>query len=245
MAHVKRLTEVFVEVANSLTGDFGVIEFLQQLCERCVELLDVTAAGILLTDQRGRLLTIAASDERTHMLELFALQHDQGPCVDCYRTGTARVGIDLTDVRVASEWLAFASQALQVGFVAANAIPMHLRGRVIGTLGLFQSAPGRLSADDVMLAQALADVATVAILQQRTLDDSELERGQLQYALTSRIAVEQAKGILAERWQLPLDDAFAAFRAYARAHQLRLADLAGKIALGDFDTDRIPHRGAE
>ncbi|GAA1088934.1 GAF and ANTAR domain-containing protein [Kitasatospora arboriphila] len=245
MTRVQRLTEVFVEVANSLTDDFGVIEFLQQLCERCVELLDVEAAGILLTDQQGRLMTIAASDERTHMLELFALQHDQGPCVDCYRTGTARVGIDLTDVQVASEWRAFASQALQIGFVTANAIPMRLRGRVIGTLGLFQSTPGRLSADDIMLAQALADVATVAILRQRTLDDSELERGQLQSALTSRIAVEQAKGVLAERWQLSLDDAFAAFRTYARAHRLRLAELAGEIASGKFDTDRIPHPVAE
>lgn len=244
MTRVQRLTEVFVEVANSLTGDFGVIEFLQQLCERCVELLDVEAAGILLADQRDRLMTIAASDERTHMLELFALQHEQGPCVDCYRTGAARVAIDLTDLKVASQWQAFASQAREVGFVAANAIPMRLRGRVIGTLGLFQSAPGDLDADDVMLAQALADVATVAILQQRTLDDSELERGQLQYALTSRIAIEQAKGILAERWQLPLDDAFAVFRAYARAHQVQLAELAADIARGNFDTDLIPHPDA-
>ncbi|WP_030268365.1 GAF and ANTAR domain-containing protein [Streptomyces sp. NRRL B-24484] len=244
MTRVQRLTEVFVEVANSLTGDFGVIEFLQQLCERCVELLDVDAAGILLADQRDRLMTIAASDERTHVLELFALQHDQGPCVDCHRTGTARVGIDLTDLKVASEWQAFATQAREVGFVAANAIPMRRRGRVIGTLGLFQSTPGRLSADDILLAQALADVATVAILQQRTLEDSETERGQLQSALTSRIAVEQAKGVLSERWQLPLDDAFTAFRTYARAHRLRLAELAGEIASGQFDTDRIPHPDA-
>ncbi|PBC70298.1 ANTAR domain-containing protein [Streptomyces sp. TLI_235] len=241
MTRVQRLTEVFVEVANSLTGDFGVIEFLQQLCERCVELLDVEAAGILLADQRDRLMTVAASDERTHMLELFALQHEQGPCVDCHRTGHPRVAIDLTDEKVVSQWRPFASQARQIGFVTANVIPMRLRGRIIGTLGLFQSTPGQLSDDDVLLAQALADVATVAILQQRTLDDSEVERGQLQYALTSRIAVEQAKGILAERWQLPLDDAFTAFRAYARAQHIQLAELAAEIARGGIDTDRIPH----
>ncbi|WP_431683298.1 GAF domain-containing protein [Kitasatospora sp. KL5] len=244
MTRVQRLTEVFVEVANSLTGDFGVIEFLQQLCERCVELLDVAAAGILLADPQDRLMTVAASDERTHMLELFALQHEQGPCVDCHRTGNPRVAIDLTDENVVSQWRSFASQARQIGFVTANAIPMRLRGRVIGTLGLFQSTPGRLSADNVMLAQALADVATVAILQQRTLDDSETERGQLQYALTSRIAVEQAKGILAERWQLPLDDAFTALRAYARAQHIQLAELAAEITRGGFDTDRIPHPDA-
>ncbi|WP_354645308.1 GAF and ANTAR domain-containing protein [Kitasatospora camelliae] len=240
MTRVQRLTEVFVEVANSLTEDFGVIEFLQQLCERCVELVDVAAAGILLADQHGTLLTIAASDERTHMLELFALQHDQGPCVDCYRTGAARTGIDLTDLRVVGDWEPFAAQARRIGFVAANAIPMRLRGRVIGTLGLFQSKPGPLGSDDVLLAQALADVATVAILQQRTLADSETERGQLQYALTSRIVVEQVKGILAERWRVPLDTAFAALRSYARANRLQLATLARSIADGAFDTGRIP-----
>ncbi|MET9618411.1 GAF and ANTAR domain-containing protein [Kitasatospora indigofera] len=241
MARVRRVTEVFVEVANSLTEDFGVIEFLQQLCERCEELIDVAAAGILLADEHGTLMTIAASDERTHMLELFALQHDQGPCVDCYRSGTARTAIDLTDLGVVGAWQAFAAQARQIGFTTANAIPMRLRGRVIGTLGLFQTGPGPLGPDDVMLAQALADVATVAILQQRSLDRSESERGQLQYALTSRIVIEQAKGILAERWGLPLDDAFAAFRSYARAQHLQLAELAGRIARGEFDTNRIPH----
>ncbi|MEV4614957.1 GAF domain-containing protein [Kitasatospora sp. NPDC049258] len=241
MTRVQRLTEVFVEVANSLTEDFGVIEFLQQLCERCVELLDVAAAGILLADPHDTLVTIAASDERTHLLELFALQHDQGPCVDCYRTGVSRIGIDLTDLQSVGDWEPFAAQARRIGFVTANAIPMRLRGRVIGTLGLFRTSPGPLAADDVLLAQALADVATVAILQQRTLDHSEAERGQLQYALTSRIVIEQAKGILAERWQVPLDDAFAAFRAYARARRIQLARLARDIAAGDFDTDRIPH----
>ncbi|MFJ1707381.1 ANTAR domain-containing protein [Kitasatospora sp. NPDC088346] len=198
-------------------------------------------------------MTIAASDERTHMPELFARQHDQGPYVGCYRTGSARVAIDLTDLKVASEWQAFASQARQVGFVAAHAIPVRLRGRVIGTLGLFQSTPGQLSADDVVLAQALADVATLAILQQRTLDDSELERGQLQYALTSRIVIEQAKGILAERWQLPLEDTFAAFRAYARAHQVPLAELAEDTAVvlapahhppASMPAPDKPHRGS-
>ncbi|WP_327064199.1 GAF and ANTAR domain-containing protein [Kitasatospora purpeofusca] len=144
------------------------------------------------------------------------------------------------DVTVAAPWQPFASRARAAGFVTANAVPMRLRGRVIGALGLFRSEPGRLRPEDVLLAQALADVATVAILQQRTLADSETERAQLQYALTSRIVIEQVKGILAERWRVPLDDAFAALRSYTRANRLQLAALARDIADAAFDTRRIP-----
>ncbi|GAA1181927.1 transcriptional regulator with GAF, ATPase, and Fis domain [Kitasatospora gansuensis] len=241
MTREQRLTEVFVEVADSLIDDFDVIDFLQRLSERCVELLDVAAAGILLADQHDELQTIAASDEHTRLLELFALQHDQGPCVECYRTGSPRLNIDLTDPHITQEWPQFATRARQTGFVVTNAIPLRLRRRVIGTLGLFQTDSAPLGAADITLAQALADIATIAIQQQRTLDHSEVERGQLQSALTSRIVLEQVKGILAERWQTSVDDAFTAFRAYARTHHRQLAQLAREIADGAFDTDLIPH----
>jgi GAF domain-containing protein len=241
MAREQRLTEVFVEVADSLIDDFDLIDFLQQLSVRCMELLDVAAVGILLADQHDILQTIAASDEHTRLLELFALQYDQGPCVDCYKTGQARTNINLADPQVTASWPQFAARAHETGFVAANALPLRLRGRVIGAVGLFQTDPNPLSDQDITLAQALADTATIAILQQRTLAHSETERGQLQYALTSRIVLEQVKGILAERWQVPVDDAFTAFRAYARAHNLHLSKLAREIADGDFDTTLIPH----
>ncbi|WP_327288965.1 GAF and ANTAR domain-containing protein [Streptomyces sp. NBC_01198] len=240
MTREQRMTEVFVEVADSLTDDFDLIDFLQQLSVRCVELLDVAAVGILLADAHGTLQTMAASDEHTRVLELFALQHDQGPCVDCYHSGEARTNIDLADPDVTARWPEFATRATETGFVASNALPMRLRGRVIGALGLFQTDPDPLSGEDVTLAQALADVATIAILQQRTLDHGQTERAQLQYALTSRIVVEQAKGILAERWQVSLDTAFDAFRGYARAHNLQLAQFSRKIAAGTFDTSAIP-----
>ncbi len=239
MTREQRVTEVFVEVADSLIDDFDLIDFLQQLSVRCMELLDVAAVGILLADVHGTLQTIAASDEHTRLLELFALQNNQGPCVDCYRNGTARTNIDLSGPRAGAGWPQFAARARETGFVAANALPLRLRGRVIGAVALFQTDPDPLSAGDITLAQALADVATIAILQQRTATHGEVERTQLQYALTSRFVLEQVKGILAERWQVSVDEAFGTFRSYARAHNLQLARLACAIAGGTFDTTLI------
>jgi GAF domain-containing protein len=240
MAREQRLAEIFVEVADSLVEDFDVIDLLQRLSTRCVELLDVSAAGILLVDAHGELQIIAASDEHARLLELFALQHDQGPCVECYRTGTARTNIDLTRPETTTAWPHFAGRARETGYVSTHALPLRLRNRVVGALNLFQSAPHRLGDADIALAQALADVATIAILQQRTLEQSHIENSQLATALTSRILVEQVKGVLAERWNTSVDDAFASFRSYARSHHLRLADLATRIIAGDFDTATIP-----
>ncbi|MEU5345978.1 GAF and ANTAR domain-containing protein [Streptomyces sp. NPDC020766] len=240
MAREQRLAEIFVEVADSLVEDFDVIDLLQRLSTRCVELLDVSAAGILLVDAHGELQIIAASDEHARLLELFALQHDQGPCVECYRTGTARTNIDLTRPETTTAWPRFAGRARETGYVTTHALPLRLRNRVVGALNLFQSTPHRLGDADIALAQALADVATIAILQQRTLEQSHIENSQLATALTSRILVEQVKGVLAERWNTSVDDAFAAFRSYARSRQLRLAELAARIIAGDFDTAAIP-----
>jgi len=240
MARERRLAEIFVEVADSLVEDFDVIDLLQRLSTRCVELLDVSAAGILLADSHGELQIIAASDEHTRLLELFALQHDQGPCVDCYRSGTMRTNIDLTHPETTAGWPSFAARARETGYAATHAIPLRLRNRVVGALNLFQTTPHLLSDDDIALAQALADVATIAILQQRTLEESYVVNSQLENALISRVLVEQVKGVLAERWNTSVDVAFATFRAYARAHQLRLSDLATRIISGDFDTKDIP-----
>jgi transcriptional regulator with GAF, ATPase, and Fis domain len=239
MGHEQRVMEVFVEVADSLIDDFDVIDFLQRLSTRCAELLDVTAAGILLADEHGELQLVAASDENTRLLELFALQTDQGPCVQCYRSGAASTNINLTDEAATVDWARFAARARQAGFVTAHAIPLRLRSRVVGALGLFHTEPSRLTGQDTALAQALADVATIAIVQQRTLEQSHVEKAQLQSALTSRIVVEQAKGILAERQGVSVDDAFTVFRAYARSHHLRLADVAQQIIDGTLDTTAL------
>ncbi|WP_330456010.1 GAF and ANTAR domain-containing protein [Streptomyces sp. NBC_00820] len=244
----QQVTEVFVEVADSLIDDFDVIDFLQKLSVRCMELLDVAAVGILLSDEGGGLHVLAASDEDTRLLELFALQHDEGPCVDCCNDGQPRINISLTDPDAAARWPQFARSAHDTGFTTTNALPLRLRGRVIGALSLFRTTPEPLATSDVALAQALADVATIAILQQRTLVHIETERDQLQYALNSRIVIEQVKGILAERWQTSIDEAFRTFRAYARAHNRKLSGLARDIAEGVQDTDvmrTLPQRRSE
>ncbi|MFF1476904.1 GAF domain-containing protein [Streptomyces sp. NPDC058301] len=236
MARERRLAEVFVEVADSLIDDFDVIDLLQRLSARCIELLDVSAAGIMLADANNELQIIAASDEHARLLELFALQHDQGPCVECYRSGAARTNIDLTSHAAATSWPRFALRAQETGYVATHALPLRLRSRIVGALNLFQTTPRRLGDDDVALAQALADVATIAILQQRTLEQSHVENSQLENALTSRILIEQVKGVLAERWRTSVDDAISpgtpapsadrpeAARAHVFRHRTRVSE---------------------
>lgn len=234
-----RITEVFVEIADSLTDDFDIIDLLQRLSERCVELLDVSAAGILLVDQYDELQILAASDENTRLLEIFALQHDQGPCIECHRSGQARTDIDLTTTAALDRWPSFTARARRSGFARTHAVPLRLRQRVVGALNLFDQRPGTFTAADQLLAQALADIATIAILQQRTLQQSQLERVQLQTALDTRIVIEQAKGILAERWRTSMDDAFTVLRNHASSNRLRMSDLARQVVDGTIDTDTV------
>jgi len=233
MAEVQ-LADVFVEMADTLVDDFDVIDFLHGLAERCVQLLGVSAAGLLLTDQQGALQVVAASSERIRLLELFQLQTDQGPCVDCFRTGQP---VSVTDLPAAGRWPRFTAAAAEVGYAAVHALPMRLRDEVIGALNLFDTDPGPLDAAKLRIGQALADVATIGLLQQRAIRRRDVLTEQLQTALNSRILIEQAKGVLAERLQVHLDDAFALLRDSARRHNRRLSDLARAVVDG---TEQLP-----
>jgi len=224
----QRLAEIFVELADTLVDDFDVIDFLQIVATRCVELLDVAAAGLVLADLSGSLVTVAASDEQARLLELFEIQNDEGPCRDCYQRRMAVVNVDLAGAR--EFWPRFAPQAMNAGFVSANALPLRLRSQVIGSLNLFHHGPGGLGSDQLRLAQALADAATIGIVQQRTIRHGEVVAVQLQAALTSRVTIEQAKGVLAERLQISTDDAFAVLRAAARSRNRMLSELALEVA---------------
>ncbi len=230
MTRERRLVETFVEVADTLVDDFDVIDLLHLLAERCVQLLDVDAAGIMLIDQRGNLHAAAASAENARLLELFELQTDAGPCVDCCRTGAPVVNADLTTN--AAGWPRFAEAAQASGFVAVHALPLRLRESVIGALNLFAADSRILTDDDVRVGQALADVATMGILSQRGIHQAELLAAQLQNALNSRVTIEQAKGVLAERRQISVDEAFTLLRRHARDHNLRLSDVARGVADG-------------
>jgi transcriptional regulator with GAF, ATPase, and Fis domain len=226
----EQLAEAFVEAADTLVDDFDVIDFLRTLAERCVQLLEVDAAGLMLVDQHGQLHATAASSENAHLLELFELQADSGPCLDAFRTGVAVVNADLHANQ--ARWPKFAEAAQATGFVAVHALPLRLRSTVIGALNLFCTRPGTLSSADVRTGQALADVATIGILAQRNLHQAELLSEQLQNALTSRVIIEQAKGVLAERRRISVDEAFEILRSYARAHNLHLSQLAREVAEG-------------
>jgi GAF domain-containing protein len=228
MAEVQ-LADVFVEMADTLVDDFDVIDFLHVLTGRCVQLLGVSAAGLLLTDGQDALQVVAASSERTRLLELFQLQTDQGPCVDCFHAGQP---VSVADLPSAGRWPRFTAAAAEVGFAAVHALPMRLRAEVIGALNFFDINPGALGAGKLRIGQALADVATIGLLQQRAIHRRDVHTEQLQTALNSRILIEQAKGVLAERLHLDVADAFTLLRSGARNHNRRLSDLAQSVIDG-------------
>src|SRR5271163_783361 len=218
------LSETFVELTDTLVAGFDVIDFLHVLTDRSVQLLDVSVAGLLLADPRGELRVVAASSEAARLLELFQLQNDQGPCLDCFRSGLPVMAADL--VAAASRWPRFAPAAREAGFAAVQALPMRLREQVIGALNLFRVAPGAFEPADIRVGQALADVATISLLQERSMRHSDTLNEQLQTALNSRVIIEQAKGKVAERLGLDMDQAFSLLRDRARTSNRRLSDLA-------------------
>ena len=233
----RRLVETFVELADTLVEDFDVVEFFSSLTERVVELGIASEAGILLVDEAGDLQFIAASHERTHLLELFQVQNQEGPCQDCFTTG-APVGVG--DLEAAdSRWPLFAPRAVSAGFRSVQAVPLRLRGAVLGAFNLFLTEPGGIDHAAEAVVQAMADVATIGLLQQRELDRAHAVEGQLQQALQSRIGIEQAKGIISERVGIPMDAAFGLLRGYSRNHNQKLHDAARDIVRGVLDPNDL------
>lgn len=231
------LAETFVVLADTLVADYDVVDLLDQLVDGCVQLLGVSAAGLLLNDQKGNLAVVASSSEGTRLLEIFQLQSNEGPCLDCVRAGTAVTSGDLDADR--ARWPLFVPAALAAGFRSVAAVPLRLRNQTIGGLNLFDSHAMQVNAADQRLAQALADVATIGILQQRSAQRSALVAEQLQHALHSRIIIEQAKGVLAERNGVGMDAAFDALRRHARNHNLKLTDVALAAVRGGIAPDII------
>ena len=233
MTREHRLTQVFIELADTLVADFDLVDFLSGLAEATVELLDVDAAGLMLTDDDGVLHVLASSDDQAELLELFELQHHQGPCPECFETGTPVVNVDL------ARWPDFAAVAAAGGYTSAHALPLHLRGEVIGVMNLFRSDPAPLTAGDAALGQALSDMATIGLLHEREIRGHQVLARQLQNALSSRVLIEQAKGMLAERAGLTLPDAFTAMRSYARRSGCGLTSVATGVLDGTLHTSSL------
>jgi transcriptional regulator with GAF, ATPase, and Fis domain len=225
--HAARLAETFVELADTLVDDFDLIEFLYTLVHRCVELVDVSAVGLMIGDGRGRLQVMASSTEETRLLELFQLQNGEGPCLQCFRTGRPVEEPDLT--LATPRWPMFAPEAVRAGFRTVHALPMRLRTRTIGALNLFHVRPDALAEADIRIAQALVDIATIGLIQVDMGRRQDVLVDQLEAALELRIAIEQAKGIVAQIRGIPPTEAFVLMRAYATEHHHRLTELVHAV----------------
>jgi hypothetical protein len=231
------VADAFVSIAGGLVDGFGVVEILSGLTADCVRLLGVESAGLLLADSRGVLHVMAASSERTRNLELLQLQRDEGPCLDCFHRGEA---VSAADFSLAEErWPTFAPAALAAGFASVDALPMRLRDNVLGAIGLFGSSTGTLSTENLRLGQALADVASIAVVADKIAADNAVITQQLQLALTSRVVVEQSKGLLAQLGDLDMAGAFVALRRYARDHNLRLSAVADSLVSRDLAGEAV------
>lgn len=227
------LARTMVALADTMVDDFDLVDLLTTLSDRCVEVFDITAAGVMLASTDGELSVVTASTESMWMLELFELQSQEGPCLDAYRTGQPVVNQDLSVAN--GRWPRFSPMAVDSGFRGVDALPMRLRGRVIGALNLFRSDAGSLTPDEVEAAQALADIATIAILQHRAMTEARILNDQLTHALASRVVIEQAKGMIAERMDVSMEQAFSRLRQHARNHNLHLDRLARAVVAGAMD----------
>ncbi|MFI5778957.1 GAF and ANTAR domain-containing protein [Nocardia sp. NPDC051570] len=232
-----KLLDAFVQMADTLVDDYDIADVLHELVSHCVRLLGFATAGILLSNQRGGLQVVASSTEQTRMLELYQIQTSEGPCWDCVHSGEPVSAADLA--AEADHWPLFVHHALDLGFAAAHAIPMRLRHETIGALNLFGLEPQPLPEQDLRAARALADTATIGILQERAIHRGEVLTEQLQVALINRVAIEQAKGILAQAGNLDMDQAFQALRSYGRRRSTRLSDIAHQLASGVIGPDTV------
>jgi GAF domain-containing protein len=225
-----RLAQTFVALADTMVADFDFIDLLDRLVVAAVDVLDATAAGLLLDDQRGHLQVMASSSEESRLVEVFQLQNSEGPCLESYGSGRPVFVPDLS--KMSDRWPLFVPAAAELGFRSVHALPLRLRATTIGALNIFHETATQANVHDVEVAQALADVATIALLQQRAMSRADLLAEQLQTALTSRIVIEQAKGILAATGSLDMETAFGGLRRFSRNHNLRLSEVARELVEG-------------
>jgi GAF domain-containing protein len=223
----RKLLQTFVALADTLVDDYDVVDLLQLLVDTCHDVLDMSAAGILLADPIGELEVVASTSESSRLVEMMQLSAEAGPCIESFRTGRP---VSVPDIRGVDEgWRAFRTSALEQGFLAMDALPLRLRSSTIGTLNLLRETPGPAPEDAILAAQAFADVATIGILHERTLRESEVLSEQLQAALNSRIVIEQAKGVVSHTRGVSIDEAFVLIREHARTHRMGLSVVAAQL----------------
>lgn len=240
MISTSRMAEVFVDVADVLVSDFDLLDFLHGLAVHTAEITGSSAVGILVSDLAGGLSQVAASSESAHVLELFQLQHSEGPCVDCYNSGQQVIEVDIASS--ADRWPHFVPRALEAHLTKVHAFPMRLREETLGALNVFGGVDDELEEQEMTVVQALADLATIAILQERALVSAERITEQLQFALNSRIVIEQAKGAVSRALRVGVDEAFEIIRDNARSRRVRLTDLARVVVTDPATMDGLHDR---
>jgi GAF domain-containing protein len=233
MAREADVVRSLVEMADTLVDDYDIVDLLTGLTDRCVDLLGVSAAGVMLASPEGNLGLVASSSEAMRLLELFELQAQEGPCLDAFRTGQAVAHENLQ--AGSGRWPAFSTAALQAGFQSALALPLRLREAIIGALNLLSATRTPMAAADIIVARAFADLATVSIIQHRATAEAHRLNDQLSAALNSRVVIEQAKGVISERTGIDVAEAFSRLRTYARNTNLRLTDVAHAAIDGTLD----------
>jgi GAF domain-containing protein len=225
-----RVSAAFVKIADTLIDDYDVLDLLHTLVEETVDLLDATAAGLMLAGPDGVLQVLASTSEESHLIEVLQQESGEGPCVECYVTG---IPVTIRDIAATGDrWPKFRNEAATQGYQSVHAFPLRVRGRTIGAMNLFRTDAGELKEEDIAIGQALADVATISILQECTIRESATVNHQLQRALNSRILIEQAKGMIAHILDVSTEEAFQRLRAYARSHQTSLTDTAQAVLSG-------------
>lgn len=232
----QRLNAAFVALTDTLVHDFDVTDLLYRLAGTCVDVLGGDEAGILISDGNGTLRVVGSSSEELRLLELFEVQNEEGPCLDAFRNGQV---IRSADLEAEGNWPRFQRRALEVGFRSVDAVPLRLRDTTIGALNILRHDPGGLGDADLSASQALADVATIALVQERTLAESQEIARHLRRALDGQVAVEQAKGMVAARTGLQVGEAFQRIRQYARHGNHRIVDVAEAILAGRLDTSHL------
>lgn len=239
------VVKALASFADTLVSEFDVSELFYRLVESCTQLADADEAGLLLMDKEGKLGIAAATSQSTHLVELLQLQTSEGPCLDAFRSGQSVQTGPLASERAEARWPRFAPMAASAGFHSVVAVPMRLRDSVLGSLNLFRIGPGEATDRDVTSAQVLADLATIAIVQDRVVEDARIVIDQLQTALDTRVSIEQAKGIIAARSDLDVTTAFERIRSYARSSNSRLSEVSARIITGELSHEALISQTAD
>lgn len=228
-----RLSAAFVRLADTVIAEYDMVDLLHTLLDDCVEILVVAAGGLMIANADGHLELLASTSEKADLVEVMQLAAGAGPCIECFTTG---VSVSIPDIGdVTKRWPEFGAEALKQGFRSMLAVPLKLRGQILGTMNLFASAVRAINERDAAIAQALADVATIGILQEKAIRETGIVAEQLQRALDSRILIEQAKGVISELGSMDMDEAFKTLRGYARDHNLTLRLVAQKVVDRSLD----------